>query len=890
MERVYGMKNKWLRALVTMGLVVTNIFAGCYADMAAGSGASLTTPVYAAENEEVDMDKLLDMDELYGWAAAEGTGLDTVTGGGDAVPQVVTTIEELTALAGDDIPRVIVIDGRISTNALGVSVGSNKTIVGMDDAAQVTGGFHIENASNIIINNLNIKGTWPYYGVPDCVELKNSHHVWLNHLSVWNATDGNMDITMGSDYVTVSWCKFWYTGAAKKKHTHRLSCLVSSGTGHDDTDMDKLRVTFHHNWFADGVYERMPRVMYGRVHMYNNYYSSEDNDYCIGADCYASILVENNYFENVNNPHEFSYDAGFPAAIVARGNQYVNTTGSRATGQHQTNASVVPFEYAPYDYWLNAAADVPDMVQSYTGPKNDLGDASLIPAGLRKGQMVKGIEQKIEIPSYTGSFELEETNSLNDNPIAYDEATDTYTMQGQNSDGSNGYYQLDNPFAGYDFEEEWDGGVPYWEKGVTISYWIKLPWTAMDAAVLNFNLENDRQMERNDAAKYEMCRNYSVTDESYSLGVAKTYMDAAGKTYTVLSGYGENVCYNPLYPTEGCYYATSAGGAIRAYEVGTSASNPSNWTYLNYIGEGYYENYGARFFETGGEKSRIKETNVSGSLSLYASGSVGYRQDNWRGRQMNPNLPSYGSVLAAQATNQLYYWGNGGDHFNIYGGDIPPTVEARDEWHFVVAVIQNDWIQYYMDGIEMDTEYFLNWWDRKVEEDAAGDSFNRGFGHKMKYRVLKTPAKGYQNGKTILDLISDERTVLTVGGMGAGAASLGQDTIGTPDGVQVRDIEYYYVPAPYECILPDGIDLSLAPYLVPAQPKEEQPSEPEERMAGDIDGDGKVRIQDAFYGLKAALRAALLNEKELQAGDMDGDGVIGLPDVQAILRMALFSK
>lgn len=842
--------------------------------------APVEAAVEVQQESGVDMDRLLDMDELYGWASVPAEGLDGVTGGGDAAPQVVTTLEELTRLAGDDIPRVIVISGKISTNAFGLSVGSNKTIVGIDEKAKISGGFRIANESNIIINNLNIQGTWPYYGVADCVEIKNSHHIWLNHLSIWNSTDGNIDITMGSDYVTVSWCKLWYTNSAKKSHPHRLSCLVGSGTGHDDTDMDKLRVTYHHNWFADALNERMPRVMYGRAHIYNNYYSCEDNNYCIGADCYASILVENNSFDHVNNPHQFCYDTGFPAGIVARGNQYTAVSGKRETGQHSDVSEVVLFERAPYDYWLNDAADVADIVKGYTGSKSDLSDISQVPAKLLQGSIVAGEEQQAvkneirELPTQAA------VNACNDNPVTYDETTNTYTFHGQNSDGSNAYYTIDNPFKGYDFSEEVDPseGVPKWQKGASISYWVYVPAEyeedTEDAAILNFNLENDRQMEQNDMAKYKMCKAYRTEDSSYSMGSVKTYVDETGREYQVLSGYGKNVQYNPDYPAEGCYYATTKGGAHRAYEKGKNSAIASNWVYLNYIGEGYYENYGARFDEEGGENSRIKEAYISGSLSMYASGSVGYRQDNWKGLQMNPYVANYGSVQGTHITNQFYYWGNTVTSCD-YGWPAPTMID-RGTWHFVVAVIQNDWIQYYMDGNELDSYGQLHWWDRLITENAAGDSFNYGYGHKLQYRTQAWQGAGYSQGKTLLDFISDERTVLTVGGMGAAAERLGQNTIGTPDGFQVRDIQAYYEAVPWYCIEEDGINL-----------ENENPAWNPDQVYGDADGDGVADLKDAQFVLRAALKISDIPKERLEYVDLDFDGELTLTDAQYVLMIAL---
>lgn len=169
---------------------------------------------------------------------------------------------------------------------------------------------------------------------------------------------------MGSDYITVSWCKLSYTDDANDgvipDHDHRLSCLIGSGAGdHDDTDMGKLRVSYHHNWFADNLDQRMPRVMYGRAHIYNNYYTCEGNTYCIGVDSYSSALIENNYFKNVNSPHKFMYPTNaLPASITARGNEYDNSKGSKDDGQKKSDNEVVEFDSTVYDYKLNDALSI----------------------------------------------------------------------------------------------------------------------------------------------------------------------------------------------------------------------------------------------------------------------------------------------------------------------------------------------------------------------------------------------------------------------------------------------------------------------------------------------------------------------------------------------------
>jgi pectate lyase len=62
---------------------------------------------------------------------------------------------------------------------------------------------------------------------------------------------------------------------------------MSSSDGSSNTDTDKLRTTFNHNFF-DGTYQRNPRVRFGIVHVYNNYFT---------ANSIYSIVTEQNRTE-----------------------------------------------------------------------------------------------------------------------------------------------------------------------------------------------------------------------------------------------------------------------------------------------------------------------------------------------------------------------------------------------------------------------------------------------------------------------------------------------------------------------------------------------------------------------------------------------------------------
>lgn len=317
--------------------------------------------------EGINIDDLLDMSELEGWATVEGDGLKTTTGGAGGEVVVVTNLAEFAAVSSDDTPRIIVVDGVIQCDDDAIRIGSNKTVVGANANAEIKGGLDINTESNIIVANLTIDAQYPNGSVADCFAARNVHHMWVTHVTAHDASDGLLDLTIGSNYITVSWCKFYYDDTS---NDHRLACLDSNGTTAGDTDTGRNKVSYHHNWWAHGCDQRMPRILFGQGHVYNNYYSAEGNSYCIGVGSYASVLVEGNYFKNVKDPHEFMYTHALPAYITARDNVYDNTTGNQQSGLGGGEfGNVDPFTDPPYDYTLDNAKDIPTIVQNGAGPQ-----------------------------------------------------------------------------------------------------------------------------------------------------------------------------------------------------------------------------------------------------------------------------------------------------------------------------------------------------------------------------------------------------------------------------------------------------------------------------------------------------------------------------------------
>ena len=355
-----------------------------------GPGSSAGAPSSGgsggAPAQTPDCDVLPEASPLVGWAATEGRGLSTTTGGGDADPLVVTTLAELQDAVEGDEPRVILVRGALEPGD--IEVGSNKTIVGTC-GAEVHGHLELSEIQNVIIRNLTIVG----YGEGDCAldpdfdegegcssgadaisVQRNTHHVWFDHCAVRDGTDGNLDVSNGADLVTISWTKFSYTPRTDDEGSdstgaagHRFSNLVGGTDEPDDfDDAASLNVTWHHDWWADNVVERQPRVRFGQNHLFNNYWNSATTNYCVRAGIQARILLEGNVFDGVDDPHEFNdADDQLTANITAdESNVYVETTSDRAVG-----GGGPAFEVAPYEYELEDAALVADAVQASAGPR-----------------------------------------------------------------------------------------------------------------------------------------------------------------------------------------------------------------------------------------------------------------------------------------------------------------------------------------------------------------------------------------------------------------------------------------------------------------------------------------------------------------------------------------
>lgn len=284
-----------------------------------------------------------------------------------------------------------------------IRVAANTTMVGLGKKGRFRGAWvDVRNVDNVIIRNLTFQDTFDCFpqwdptdgsqgnwnSAYDSISLRGSTHVWIDHNTFEDRTtadstqplyfgrlfqvhDGETDITNAADLVTVSWNRYLVHD--------KVMLIGSSDSGSTAVgDRGKLRVTIHHNLF-DGVNQRTPRVRFGQVHVYNNYYKVErlpGYQYSWGVGIESQIFAENNFFktDKTVTPDEF--------ISVLKGNA-IHASGTLVNGTPDKNlVDIVAAYNAVHDPdlleevgWtptlfveVQAARDVPSAVQNDAGP------------------------------------------------------------------------------------------------------------------------------------------------------------------------------------------------------------------------------------------------------------------------------------------------------------------------------------------------------------------------------------------------------------------------------------------------------------------------------------------------------------------------------------------
>jgi pectate lyase len=124
---------------------------------------------------------------VEGYAKDNPIGVTTGGKGGKTV--TVTTAEQLVEAVKGNAPKIVRLKGKVELPAR-LAVGSNTSLVGVGLSAHITGkGVNIYNGDNVIVQNLKITEILDN----DCITIRNSTRVWIDHNEFSSDIDGGPD-------------------------------------------------------------------------------------------------------------------------------------------------------------------------------------------------------------------------------------------------------------------------------------------------------------------------------------------------------------------------------------------------------------------------------------------------------------------------------------------------------------------------------------------------------------------------------------------------------------------------------------------------------------------------------------------------------------------------
>jgi pectate lyase len=279
-----------------------------------------------------------------------------------------------------------------------INIPANTTLIGLGGATIVGANLRVNNTDNVIIRNITFldahdcfpawdptdgsTGNWN--SAYDNLSLIGATHVWVDRCAFsdgdnpdsgqpfyfdrpFQVHDGELDITNGSDLITVSWNQF----------THHDKVMLIGSSDSSTLDPGKLRVTIHHNVFAH-VIQRAPRVRFGEVHLFNNFYvlgTTKGYGYSWGVGVQSQIYAQNNFFQAGTVPPDQFISRLNGTAIYAAGS-FVNgvTPANRVDLVGAYNATHDP-DLSPVVRWvpvlfnvIHPTEAVPGLVGANAGP------------------------------------------------------------------------------------------------------------------------------------------------------------------------------------------------------------------------------------------------------------------------------------------------------------------------------------------------------------------------------------------------------------------------------------------------------------------------------------------------------------------------------------------
>ncbi|MBC8133779.1 MAG: pectate lyase [Deltaproteobacteria bacterium] len=293
-----------------------------------------------------------------GYSTVGGSPLPAATTGGEGGAVVrASSAADLAMYASQTAKLIIQIEGTISVVDQ-VRVKSDKTIEGVRPGdGLVGGGLNLTDIENIVVRRLTIGNA----RATDAVSINNSRRIWIDHCEFYSnlfdvkgTYDGLVDITHGSEWITLSWNIF-------RDHYNTSVVGHSNAAIAVTEDTGRLKVTYHHNWFSRTP-NNNPRVRFGSVHVFNNLYEYDVAfpGTAIVSQQGAQVLVEANTFKNVPRPITTFYEDPIEGTAWAKDNVYIASGDNDIRMTRQWTP--------PYDYLAESPTDAEALVKACSGP------------------------------------------------------------------------------------------------------------------------------------------------------------------------------------------------------------------------------------------------------------------------------------------------------------------------------------------------------------------------------------------------------------------------------------------------------------------------------------------------------------------------------------------
>lgn len=305
-------------------------------------------------------------------------------------------------------------EGVASTYGERIMVASNKTLIGIADAAgnaplfsRIT--FVMQCCSNVIIRNCRFTmvgapilkvgenkivawrdGEQKEVGDPDCIGIQadaNSAskdwgaHIWIDHCEFFNGDannkdryDGLVDCKNNVQWLTISYNLF---------RDHDKACLW--GKGDSDVYEGCRTISAHHNYFKNIQGSRLPLQRGGHVHYMNNYQDGCQDGWDLRSQsvgyadaCYfkggkAPILPDGGGVVNINSDPEYGvvYDNCTRRITQHPGITELNIS---KTDKEFPASSYATGTWVPTDTWAgyyvnnhDKVLDIPGICEQYSG-------------------------------------------------------------------------------------------------------------------------------------------------------------------------------------------------------------------------------------------------------------------------------------------------------------------------------------------------------------------------------------------------------------------------------------------------------------------------------------------------------------------------------------------